>query len=283
FSHLIRDCDFHEKRLAKQAAINKKMSKDTKQTDIRPNWNNVQKVNHINQFVPSAVLTRSGKIPINTARSSGTNHVNIARQNVSTARPNCPAVPTRTARIVSTVSTKVNDLKPKIAFNNDHSPIKRPFSKIAALKPKFTNSKVNTARGKVVSVAGGHVTTTVKASTGCIWRPKRYYDDPQRAMKNKGIVDNGCSRHMTGNKSYLVDYQYYNGGPIAFRGSKGQITGKGKIRTGKLDFDDVCFVKELQQFNLFSISQMYDKKNKVLFTDTKCLVLSPDFKLPDEN
>ncbi|GKD27537.1 putative ribonuclease H-like domain-containing protein, partial [Tanacetum coccineum] len=28
---------------------------------------------------------------------------------------------------------------------------------------------------------------------------------------------------------------------------------------------------------------MYDKKNKVLFTDTKCLVLSPDFKLPDEN
>nr|GEY60956.1 copia protein [Tanacetum cinerariifolium] len=28
---------------------------------------------------------------------------------------------------------------------------------------------------------------------------------------------------------------------------------------------------------------MYDKKNKVLFTDTNCLVLSPEFKLPDEN
>ncbi|GKD93960.1 ribonuclease H-like domain-containing protein, partial [Tanacetum coccineum] len=26
-----------------------------------------------------------------------------------------------------------------------------------------------------------------------------------------------------------------------------------------------------------------DKKNKVLFTDTECLVLSPEFKLPDEN
>nr|GEY79319.1 putative cytochrome P450, reverse transcriptase, RNA-dependent DNA polymerase [Tanacetum cinerariifolium] len=37
------------------------------------------------------------------------------------------------------------------------------------------------------------------------------------------------------------------------------------------------------KFNLFSISQMYDKKNSVLFTDTECLVLSPDFKLPDEN
>nr|GFA90563.1 ribonuclease H-like domain-containing protein [Tanacetum cinerariifolium] len=60
----------------------------------------------------------------------------------------------------------------------------------------------------------------------------------------------------------------------------GKITGKGKIKTGKLDFDDVNFVKELK-FNLFSVSQMCDKKNSVLFTDTECLVLSSDFKLPD--
>ncbi|GJT11699.1 hypothetical protein Tco_0858741 [Tanacetum coccineum] len=51
--------------------------------------------------------------------------------------------------------------------------------------------------------------------------------------------------NMTGNKAYLVDYQDYNGGPVAFGGSKGYITGKGKISTGKLDFEDVCFVKEL--------------------------------------
>ncbi|GJY41363.1 putative ribonuclease H-like domain-containing protein, partial [Tanacetum coccineum] len=50
-----------------------------------------------------------------------------------------------------------------------------------------------------------------------------------------------------------------------------------KIRTGKLDFEDVYFVKELK-FNLFSVSQMCDKKNSVLFTETECLVLSPDFK-----
>nr|GFA72828.1 hypothetical protein [Tanacetum cinerariifolium] len=60
----------------------------------------------------------------------------------------------------------------------------------------------------------------------------------------------------------------------------GKITGKGKIKTGKLDFDDVYFVKELK-FNLFSVSRMCDKKNSVLFTDTECLVLSSDFKLPD--
>nr|GFB67783.1 hypothetical protein [Tanacetum cinerariifolium] len=32
-------------------------------------------------------------------------------------------------------------------------------------------------------------------------------DDPHRALKDKGIIDSGCSRHMTGNKAHLVDYQ----------------------------------------------------------------------------
>ncbi|GJU00034.1 ribonuclease H-like domain-containing protein [Tanacetum coccineum] len=62
----------------------------------------------------------------------------------------------------------------------------------------------------------------------------------------------------------------------------GKITGKGKISTGKLDFEDVYFVKELK-INLFSVSQMCDKKNIILFTDTECVVLSLDFKLLDEN
>nr|GEV75119.1 putative ribonuclease H-like domain-containing protein [Tanacetum cinerariifolium] len=62
----------------------------------------------------------------------------------------------------------------------------------------------------------------------------------------------------------------------------GKISGKGKIQTGKLDFDDVYFVKELK-FNLFSVSQMCDKKNSILLTDTECLVLSPGFKLLDES
>nr|GEZ07275.1 ribonuclease H-like domain-containing protein [Tanacetum cinerariifolium] len=100
----------------------------------------------------------------------------------------------------------------------------------------------------------------------------------------EGVIDSGCSRHMTGNISYLSDFEEINRGYVAFgRNPKGcKITGKGKIRTGKLDFDDVYFVKELKVI-LFSVSQMCDKKNNVLFTDTECLVLSFDFKLPDEN
>ncbi|GJX09972.1 putative ribonuclease H-like domain-containing protein [Tanacetum coccineum] len=85
---------------------------------------------------------------------------------------------------------------------------------------------------------------------------------------------------MIGNKFNLLNYQEINGGFVAFGRSPkgGKITGKGKIRTGELNFEDVYFVKELK-FNLFSVSQMFDKKNSVLFTKTECLVLSPDFKL----
>nr|GEX79209.1 hypothetical protein [Tanacetum cinerariifolium] len=84
--------------------------------------------------------------------------------------------------------------------------------------------------------------------------------------------------------SYLFEFEELNGGYVAFGGNPkgGKITSKGKIKTGKLDFDDVYFVKELK-FNLFSVSQMCDKKNSVLFTDTECLVLSFDFNLPDES
>ncbi|GKB06987.1 ribonuclease H-like domain-containing protein, partial [Tanacetum coccineum] len=89
---------------------------------------------------------------------------------------------------------------------------------------------------------------------------------------------------MTGNISYLIDYEEIDGGFVAFGGNSkgGKITRKGKIRTDKLDFEDAYFVKELK-FNLFSVSQMCDKKNSVLFTDTACVVLSLDFKLTNEN
>nr|GEY49073.1 hypothetical protein [Tanacetum cinerariifolium] len=81
-----------------------------------------------------------------------------------------------------------------------------------------------------------------------------YVGNPQQALKDKGVIDSGCSRHMTGNMSYLFDFEELNGVYVAF---------------GEL------------KFNLFSVSRMCDKKNNVLFTDTECLVLSSDFKLPD--
>nr|GEV25394.1 hypothetical protein [Tanacetum cinerariifolium] len=116
----------------------------------------------------------------------------------------------------------------------------------------------------------------------CINDPKK--GNPHHALQDKGVIDSGCSRHMTWNMSYLSDFEELNGGYIAFGGNpkSGKIYGKGKIGTRKLDFDDVYFVNELK-FNLFSVLQMCDKKNSVLFTGTKCLILSPEFKLLDES
>ncbi|GJU03308.1 hypothetical protein Tco_1113646 [Tanacetum coccineum] len=222
-SHLIRDCDFHEKRMAKQAELNNSMRMKSSQREIRPIWNNVQRVNHKNQFVPTA------------------------------------AVPTNAAMKVNTVKPIVNRVRP-------------------------ANLVLLGEKGKLLLSPQQVVIGDKKDITGKI-SPNTIVDQdyPHRTLKHKGIIDSGCSRHMTGNKAYLAAYQDFNGGPVAFGGSKGYITGKGKIKIGKLDFEDVCFVKELQHFNLFSVSQICDKKNKFLFTDSECLVLSIGFKLPDAN
>ncbi|GJS91610.1 putative ribonuclease H-like domain-containing protein [Tanacetum coccineum] len=81
--------------------------------------------------------------------------------------------------------------------------------------------------------------------------------NPEILLQDHAVVDSGCSSHMTGNKAYLSDYEDYNGGFVAFG-------------------------NELK-FNLFSVSQMCDKKNSVLFTETECLIMSPSFKLLDES
>ncbi|GKD36344.1 hypothetical protein Tco_1251853 [Tanacetum coccineum] len=167
---------------------------------------------------------------------------------------------TRSGLILVNAARPVNTVQPRTAVNNAgpmkniiinaYSTARRSFNKITA-----ANNSNFTKKG-----------------------------NPQLDLKDKGVIDCGCSRHMIENRSYLTDYKEIDREFVAFGGNSkgGKITGKGKIRTGKLDFEDVYFVKELK-FNLFSVSQMYDKKNSVLFTNTKCIVLSPDFKLTDEN
>ncbi|GJV76340.1 putative ribonuclease H-like domain-containing protein [Tanacetum coccineum] len=107
-------------------------------------------------------------------------------------------------------------------------------------------------------------------------------DNPHK-NKDLGIVDSGCSRSMTGNKEKLDDFVKIIGGTVTFGGGDGKITGKGTIRTSKLNFENVYYVEELQNFNLFSVSQICDKKNKVLFTDKECLVLTKEFQLPENS
>ncbi|GJZ27444.1 hypothetical protein Tco_0571697 [Tanacetum coccineum] len=207
-------------------------------------------------------------------------------------------------RPVNTVQsrTAVNNAGPmKNVINNAFSATRRPFNKITATNNSNFTKKVNTVKGTrvntarpkaVLSVVKGNKRNDVKASACWVWRPKhKVLDHVSRnngasmSFKRFDYIDaQGRSKHMTGNRSYLTDYEEIDGGFVAFGSNSkgGKITRKGKIKTGKLDFKDVYFVKELK-FNLFSVSQMCDKKNSVLFTDIECVVLSTDFKLTDEN
>ncbi|GJY68210.1 hypothetical protein Tco_0471192 [Tanacetum coccineum] len=80
-------------------------------------------------------------------------------------------------------------------------------------------------------------------------------ENPHRTLKNKGIIDSGCSRHMTGNKAYLADYQDINGGPVAFGGSRGYITGKGKIQLR--DIIESVFKKD--QEGILAMQELHNK------------------------
>nr|GFB73992.1 ribonuclease H-like domain-containing protein [Tanacetum cinerariifolium] len=212
-THLIKDCDFHARKLAQKSYV----SRDIHKHHAQMNHSRIllHKVSAAAPFKSQPVLTTA-------ARTIG-----AARPNFSKTRPNIAPY----------------------AVSKSKSPIRRPFIKHPSPKPSISPPRVNAAKPSVVSVAKH---------------------------------DHG--KHMTGNMSYLSDFEELNGGYVAFGGNPkgGKITGKGKIKTGKLDFEDVYFVKELK-FNLFSVSQICDKKNNVLFTDTECLVLSFDFKLPDES
>ncbi|GJY92756.1 retrovirus-related pol polyprotein from transposon TNT 1-94 [Tanacetum coccineum] len=129
-----------------------------------------------------------------------------------------------TALKVNNVKPIVNGVRPANVFHKTHSPSSRPFKRTTVLRTNFSNQKVYTAKVKEVSTVGEKWDTA---------------DNPHRYLKNKGIIDSGCSRHMTGNKAYLADFQDFNGGPVAFGGSKGYITGKGKI---KIAVSTACYV-----------------------------------------
>ncbi|GKE54659.1 putative ribonuclease H-like domain-containing protein [Tanacetum coccineum] len=221
-------------------------------------------------MAPRAVLIKTGLRTLNTARP------------VKTAHP----------------KTIVYSARPMSHFYKlAQLTVKRPYRMRTTLTNKNFSQKVNTTKGKfytarlkavntatlntavVNAIRANHI-NAVKASACWIWRPTKGH----LQKDDQGYADSGCSRHMIGNMSYLSNFKEFDRGYVTFGGGVkgGRITCKGTLKTDKLDFENVYFVKELQ-FNLFSVSQMCDKKNSVLCTDTECFVMFYDFKLADES
>ncbi|GJU21124.1 hypothetical protein Tco_1154466 [Tanacetum coccineum] len=179
--------------------------------------------------------------------------VNIAKKSSSRA-----AASISTTRPVNTVApkSKVNDASPtKYSYFKAHSPIRRDFNQKLAAKTNNLNGKVKTARLNNVTTAGSKAEVNVAVGNGEI------EGNPQYALQDQGIFNSGCSKNMTGTSPYLKIIK--------------------TLMEDLLHLQEV--LKEELKFNYFSISQMCDKKTSVLFTETGCLVRSPDFKLLDES
>ncbi|GJW60672.1 hypothetical protein Tco_0110007 [Tanacetum coccineum] len=175
FNHLIKDCDFHDNKMVEKPVLNNK-GRVTGQREIRPVWNNAQKVNHQNKlthphpkrnFVPTAIATKSGQVPVNAAKQISPR----AAASISTARP------VNTAAL----KPKVKDALPIIySYFKAHSSVRRAFNKKSVAKTNNFNKKVNTSKVNnvtttrpkaVVSAAEGNGENVVKSSACWIWRP----------------------------------------------------------------------------------------------------------------
>nr|GEW87477.1 putative ribonuclease H-like domain-containing protein [Tanacetum cinerariifolium] len=98
--------------------------------------------------------------------------------------------------------TKVQPQRPPThGVNNAHSPIRRPINLRPSPQASNLHQKVTTAKAPQVNAIKG-----VKGNWGNL----------HHALKDKGVIDSGCSRHMTGNISYLTDFEEINGGYVAF-------------------------------------------------------------------
>nr|GEW11292.1 ribonuclease H-like domain-containing protein [Tanacetum cinerariifolium] len=181
--------------------------------------------------------------------------------------------------------------------NRNFPPVNRKFSTVSrnfsTVNRKFptANRKFPTSGTKFSTADMGKKEKVVKPSACWFWKPSQNLSNKgpnsnsgssQNNIDNKGYWDSGCSRHMTDNISYLSNYEPFDGGYVSFGQGGCKITGKGTIKTSKLEFENVYFVKDLK-YNLFSVSQICDNKNSVFFTDSECIVLGQNFKLSDDD
>nr|GEU96299.1 hypothetical protein [Tanacetum cinerariifolium] len=79
-----------------------------------------------------------------------------------------------------------------------------------------------------------------------------------------------------GNKAHLADYQEFKGGSVAFGGYNGRITGKRKIKAGKLDFEDVYYVEELKTIIYFLCHKCMTRRTRKE-SNTRLLVRTRQF------
>nr|GEW11166.1 putative ribonuclease H-like domain-containing protein [Tanacetum cinerariifolium] len=151
---------------------------------------------HVETSIPAATLKPASPKPTSNDkhRTRKACFVHMVPPTVLTQSKLIPinAVPINAVRPVSTAVSKLKVTRP-----NQHKPI--------VTKPNSpTRRHINRSPSPKVSNSPPRV-TAVKATVG----------NPQHALKDKGVIDSGCSRHMIGNMSYLSDFEELNDGYVA--------------------------------------------------------------------
>ncbi|GJS53672.1 ribonuclease H-like domain-containing protein [Tanacetum coccineum] len=168
FNHLIKDYDFHDNKMVEKPVLNNK-GRVTGQREIRPVWNNAQRVNHQTEwthphpkrnFVPTAVATKSVKKPINK-RTVVTN-INFNKK-INTAKVNNVTTAGPKAVVSAAEGNRKNVVKSSTCW------IWRPI---------------------------GNVIDHISKDSGSYMLKRFDYGNLQYALQDQGIFDSGCSRHM---------------------------------------------------------------------------------------
>ncbi|GJZ21009.1 hypothetical protein Tco_0558048 [Tanacetum coccineum] len=166
-SHLIKDCDYYEKKMAKEANFTRQHIATPVRTNmVNPVKQNVnsgrQNVNYVTSNINTGKHSvNSGSTTIKSVRSNvntGTPTVNSGSINFNSARPQRPVSTHTTNRFCSKQQQVNNHLKR--SFSKSHSPVKRPFQR-------------NTAHKSYSTAVQGNWGTTAKTSAGYDWRNSR--------------------------------------------------------------------------------------------------------------
>nr|GEV49504.1 putative ribonuclease H-like domain-containing protein [Tanacetum cinerariifolium] len=240
--------------------------------------------NTLKSFTPRPAVHKPYKPPMRPMRSN----MNVAWPNRTSFNKPAQSYTKRPFQRISAVRSQYR--APWVPTVNRNFPsVNRKFSTVNR-KFSTANRKFPTGGTKFSTADMGKKGKAIKASAFWFLKPLQNLSNKgpnsnsgssHNNIDDKGYWDSGCSRNMTGNISYLSDYESFDEGYVSFSQGGCKITGKETIKTSKLKFENVYFVKDLK-YNLFSVSQIYDNKNSVLFTDSECIVLGRDFKLLDD-
>ncbi|GJU28164.1 hypothetical protein Tco_1166785 [Tanacetum coccineum] len=201
-SHLIKDCDFYEKKMAREAELKKQRVFNTGNGVAKLVWNNANSVNHANHFVPRPVQLNAVRSNVNTGRTnvnSVRHNVNSVRTNVNTGRSKQP-VPTNHTNSFGPVRPQDHPLKnmeDKGSRSWRKSWILKCFADVCGMMV-VSIGKESTSREERQSLNSLAISSNTEAY---------HYDHPLKNMEDRGIFDSGCLGHMTGNKNHLDDFE----------------------------------------------------------------------------